>query len=112
MRKERVASVLKREISRIVSQEMADPRLQFVTITEVKVSNDLKNAIVYFSSLGDKKEAFKILNKAKGYVRSMLAHRIRIKSMPALEFKVDKSFEQGQKINALFKEISKNNQEQ
>lgn len=111
MRKDRIASILNREISDIIEHEIKDPRLGFVTITTVDVSIDLKTAIVYFSSLDNKTEGLETLNRAKGYIRSSLAHRIRMKFIPNLEFKIDNSFEYGKKIDALLEEISNNNTE-
>ncbi len=111
MRKDRIASILNREISDIIEHEIKDPRLGFVTITTVDVSIDLKTAIVYFSSLDNKTEGLETLNRAKGYIRSSLAHRIRMKFIPDLEFKIDNSFEYGKKIDALLEEISNNNTE-
>ena len=89
MRKDRVASILSREISDIIEHEIKDPRLGFVTITTVDVSIDLKTAIVYFSSLDNKTEGLETLNRAKGYIRSSLAQRVRMKFIPNLEFRID-----------------------
>jgi ribosome-binding factor A len=111
MRKDRVASILSREISDIIEHEIKDPRLGFVTITTVDVSIDLKTAIVYFSSLDNKTEGLETLNRAKGYIRSSLAQRVRIKFIPNLEFKIDNSFEYGNKIDALLEEISNDDKE-
>jgi ribosome-binding factor A len=112
MRRERIASVIEREISNIVAREMKDPRLGFVTITDVRVSPDLKEAIVYFSSLENPAENLKTLNRAKGYIRSTLAHRVRIKVIPRLEFKIDESYEKSKHLDKLFEEISNGNQEE
>jgi ribosome-binding factor A len=112
MRKDRIASILGREISDIIEHEIKDPRLGFVTITTVDVSIDLKTAIVYFSSLDDKSEGLETLNRAKGFIRSSLAHRIRMRFIPNLEFKIDDSFEYGKKIDAFLEEISNDNSEQ
>jgi len=106
-RRERVASVLAREISNIIIREMKDPRLGFITITNVVVSPDLKVAVVFFSSLRDKSESLEILSKAKGYIKSILANRVRMKSLPDLKFEIDDSYEHGQRIDELFKEINK-----
>ncbi len=111
MRKDRIASVLIRAISEIVEHDIRDPRLGMVTITTVDVSSDLKMATVYFSSLEDKKQNLAILNRAKGYVRSELANRVRIKYLPDIEFKIDDSYEYGKKIDGLLDEISKDNKE-
>jgi ribosome-binding factor A len=111
-RKERVASVLAREISHIVAYEIKDPRVGFVTITEVVVNPDLKAAVVFFSTLGDKSKSCEVLKRAKGYIRSLLAQRVRMKAIPDLEFKIDNSYEYREKINKLFEQISQDNQEE
>ncbi len=112
MRKDRIASLLNREISEIIEHEIKDPRLGFVTITTVDVSIDLKNATVYFSSLNNKEEGLATLNRAKGYIKSSLAHRVRMRYIPDIEFKIDNSYEYGEKIDALLEEISPDNTEE
>lgn len=107
MRTERVASLLIRELSYIVSQKLKDPRLGFVTITEVRLKPDLKEATIYFSTLGDKLEDLKTLQRAKGYIKTLLAQRIRLKFIPELEFKFDDRDEHNGRLDDLFKEISK-----
>lgn len=112
MRKDRVASVLAREISFILEHELKDPRVDLLTVTSVDVSPDLKQARVYFSSLGDKAQDLKILQRARGYIRSQLASRIRLRTVPEIEFMIDNSYEERTKIDALFRKIDKDNQEQ
>ena len=107
MRKERIASVLGKEISNIIQQDVNDPRLRFVTITKVVVSQDLKEAIVYFSSLDKKNETLGALKKAKGYIKTILAHRIRMKFIPELQFRIDNSYEYGKRIDKLLEKISR-----
>ena len=112
MRKDRVASVLAREISLILEHELKDPRVDFLTVTSVDVSPDLKQARVYFSSLGDKAKDLEILQRATGYIRSLLARRIRLRTIPEIQFMIDNSYEERTKIDALFKKISKDNPQQ
>ncbi|MGB3340068.1 MAG: 30S ribosome-binding factor RbfA [bacterium] len=112
IRRDRVASVLVREISDIVIREMRDPKLGFITITSVDLSPDLKSAKVYFSCLGDKSESLQTLTRAKGFIRSSLAHRIRLRTVPELEFEIDNSYEHARKIDELFEEISPDNKEE
>jgi ribosome-binding factor A len=111
MRRDRVASLLEREISHIITQDMSDPRCRFITVTKVMVSSDLKEATVYFSSLGDKSESLVTLQKAKGYIKIILAHRVRLKFLPDLRFIIDDSYEYGKKIDELFKKISNDHTE-
>ena len=112
MRKDRIASVLIRAVSEIIEHEIKDPRLGLVTITTVDVSSDLKKATVYFSSLNDKNMALATLSRAKGYIRTELADRVRMKYIPDIEFKIDNSYEYGKKIDALIDEISQDNKDE
>ena len=88
-------------------RRVKDPRLGFITVTDVSLSEDLKIARVYISVLkGDEKAiAIEILNGAKGLIRSEVAKRVRSKYVPTLEFWIDESIEQGFKIDKLLKEI-------
>uniref|UniRef100_A0A7C4XBV0 Ribosome-binding factor A n=1 Tax=candidate division WOR-3 bacterium TaxID=2052148 RepID=A0A7C4XBV0_UNCW3 len=111
MRADRVASLIAKELSIIISQEVRDPRLGFVTITKVIVTPDLKEAKIYFTTLGDAKNDLAILQGAKGFIRTSLAHRVRIKFIPELKFAFDDSYEYGEKIDHLIQEINKDNRE-
>jgi ribosome-binding factor A len=112
IRRDRVASVLVREISDIVMREIKDPRIGFITITSVDLSPDLKSAKVYFSCLGDKPKSLQTLTHAKGFIRSSLAHRMRLRTVPELDFEIDNSYEHGKKIDELFEKISPDNKEE
>ena len=86
-RPERVQEALRQEISKIVQNEIKDPRLGFITITSVELSRDLRYARVFFSVLGEekhKKLALKGLTSAKGYIKGLLADRVKLKFMPIL----------------------------
>jgi len=111
MRSDRVASLIAREISVIISQELKDPRLGMVTITKVTLASDLKEAKVYFTTLGNSTNDLHILEGAKGFIRTTLAHRIRIKFIPDLKFIIDDSQKYGEKIDRLLEEIDKGNKE-
>lgn len=111
MRKDRIASLLAREIAHIITQDMSDPRCRFITVTKVVVSSDLKEATVYFSSLDNKSESLATLQKAKGYIKSMLAHRVRLRFLPDLHFVIDNSYEYTKKIDELIEKISNDHTE-
>ena len=109
-RPERVQEALRQEISRIVQNEINDPRLGFLTITAVELTRDLRFARVYFSVLGEDKKkhlALKGLNSAKGYIKGLLSDRIKLKFMPDMEFKIDVSFEHTKKISDILEKIKK-----
>lgn len=107
-RSHRLSILLREEIADIVMRKIKDPRIGFVTVTDVSLSEDLKNAKVYVSIYeGDKEQTIEILNSAKGLVRSEISKRLKIKFIPTIEFRIDKSIEHGDKIDKLLKEIKK-----
>jgi ribosome-binding factor A len=107
-RSQRLNILLREEIADIIMKRVKDPRLGFVTVTDVSLSEDLKIARVYVSVLNsdERTVAIEILNGAKGLIRSEVAKRVRSKFIPTLEFWIDESIEQGFKIDKLLKEIS------
>lgn len=106
---ERLRGMLHREIGSVISQEVRDPRIPgIVTVTEVKLARDVRNATVYVSLMGDdaeKQDALDALNKAAPFIQRMVASRVVTKNFPHLIFKIDTSIEYGQHINELFREI-------
>lgn len=106
-RSQRLNILIKEEMADIIMRRVKDPRLGFVTVTDVEMSEDLKMAKIYISVFKeDERElAMEILNSAKGLVRSELAKRIRVKFIPSLDFRLDKSVEHGSKIDQLLKGI-------
>jgi len=111
MRIERVVAQLEKELSCIITQEIKDPRLGLITITHLVLTPDLKEATVFFSSLGEKQQALETLQRAKGFIRTSLARRISIRHVPELEFRLDDSLEYSQNINNLLNEINNNHKE-
>ena len=100
-RTDRLDSMLLREISIIITQEINDPKLGFPTVTAVEVSPDLNNARVYVSFLGKnykKRDGMEALRKAKGHIKSELAKRLRIRKIPDLEFIVDDTLDKAERI--------------
>ena len=114
-RTQRVAESIKEEIGRMLEKgEIKDPRIGFITLTDVDVSKDLGHARVFFSALGDEKEknsAKEGLNSARGYVRSELGRRLRMKYIPEIEFKFDESVEAAARISSLLHKLHKSEQE-
>ena len=93
-RADRLSDLLRSEISLILRDEVKDPRLEGLTIIKVDLSKDIKNAYVFFSPLNsfNDKEFSEIedgLQKAKGFIRSALGRRIKIKRLPELSFERD-----------------------
>lgn len=111
-RAERVADLLQREIADLVFRRVKDPRVTGVTVTTVRVSDDLQMARVFFSLMGrtteeEKKGVLEGLNRAKGFMRQELGKRLRLRFVPQLVFQYDDSFDYGDKIERLLKELEK-----
>lgn len=107
-RSQRVGDLLREEIADIIIYKLKDPRIGFVTVTGVDVTDDIKIAIVYISILEEeKKTTLDILNSAKSFIRSELSKRIRMKFIPSIEFRLDSSIEYGSRIETLLNEIRK-----
>ncbi|HXX57841.1 MAG TPA: 30S ribosome-binding factor RbfA [Thermodesulfovibrionales bacterium] len=106
-RSQRVSDLLREEIADIIMRKVKDPRLGFVTVTGVDITDDLKIAKVFVSILNEeeKETTMTILNAAKSYIRSEVAKRVRMKFIPSLEFRIDESIERGDRIDRLLKEI-------
>jgi len=109
-RQKRVGELLKREISTLLEREIRDPRLNFVTVTDVEVTFDLRDAFVYVSAPEGrerKEEILQGLESASGFLRHELAQNLRLKFIPRLNFVWDDSMERGQRIDQLLREIKK-----
>ncbi len=107
-RYEKVAAALKKEISNIIHDELKDPRLGFVTITQVDLTQDLRSAKVFFSVLGKKEDYQKTkeaLESSLGFIRRLIARRVRLRFAPELMFRQDHSSEYGMKIEKIINEI-------
>lgn len=111
-RSDRVADLLKEEIADLLLRRVKDPRIENITITGVEVTTDLQHARIYFCVMGHpseevKKNAGIALNKAKGFMRQELGKRLHMRYLPQLGFYYDSSFEYGDKIERLLKELHK-----
>ena len=106
-RSERVSHLLREEIADIIMNRVKDPRLGFVSVTDVNVTDDLKTARVFVSVLKDEERelAMEIINSAKSFNRQELGRRVRLRYIPALEFRLDTSIERASKIHGLLKKI-------
>lgn len=109
IRASKVGEQIKKELSLILQNEFKDPRLGFITVTGVDVTNDLSQATVYLSVLGNddqKSESLGALARGKGFLRSEIGRRIRLYRVPELLFKLDTSVEYGSRIEQLLREIN------
>jgi len=103
-RAQRIADRIREELSEIILQEVSDPRLSGISITDVKVDRELGYADIYFSSLEGATRADEILKglqHAQGYLRYSLSQRIEIRVFPRLRFHWDPTFERADHIEKL-----------
>ncbi|MBN1662637.1 MAG: 30S ribosome-binding factor RbfA [Deltaproteobacteria bacterium] len=107
-RADRVADLIKCEISDILLRQIRDPRLKSLTITEVKLTDDLRSAKLFFVEMGKDAcdpQVMAGLEKAKGFVRKELGKRLQLRYVPEVHFMFDKSFAYGNHIEKLIAEI-------
>ncbi|HEY4601598.1 MAG TPA: 30S ribosome-binding factor RbfA [Cerasibacillus sp.] len=108
IRANRVAEQMKKELGDILTRKIKDPRIGFVTVTDVEVTGDLQQATVYVSILGseeEKKETLLGLSKAKGFIRSEIGSRIRLRKTPEITFEFDEALEYGNRIETILKKL-------
>jgi len=105
-RAERVAELLKEEISRIIQTEVRDPRVSLSTITSVEMSDDLKHAKIYFVCDPKKQKSTKDgFDKSTGFIKKILASRLTLRYMPNIYFHYDTSLDYSLKIEGLLKKV-------
>lgn len=113
IRTERIGAEVQKELSKIIRDDLNDPRLSdtaSISVVEAKVTNDLSFADCYISVLGDNKaknDVIDALNQAKGYIKLLIGDRMRLRSMPEFRFKLDQSIEYGAYMDKLIKETIK-----
>lgn len=104
----RIEEEYRKELSQIIGYELKNPNVTgLISVTKVKVSNDLKYARVYVSILNAKnlKDTLAGIKKSSGFIRSELAKRVNLRNTPELVFELDDSLEYGAKIDTILKEI-------
>ncbi|MBE0613081.1 MAG: 30S ribosome-binding factor RbfA [Burkholderiales bacterium] len=103
----RVADQIQRELAEIIRTELKDPRVAMITLTGVEVTNDYSHAKVFYTLMGDAEQRAETeigLNKANGFLRSQIARRIKLHSIPQLHFVYDASVERGFELSRLIDE--------
>ena len=106
LRIEKIQELMKQEISQIILQELKDPRIGFVTVTQVEITRDLSSAKVF----GNDEQIAKSwagLNSSLGFIRREVGHRIRLRVTPELKFVLDKSLDYSDHIQKLLLQIEK-----
>jgi ribosome-binding factor A len=108
-RPSRVADQLRAEITDLLTREVRDPGIGFLTITHVKVTPDLQVARLYYTTLGDDKtrrDTQRALERATPFLRRHIGRRLRLKRVPELEFFFDEVIERGDRVERILQEIS------
>lgn len=111
VRKDRIESIIKREIAPAILNKLNDPSLKSANVTDVVVTNDLSFATIYVSFLNDndKKKGIQALIKAKGLLRTEVSRALSTRRTPDLIFKLDESSEYGSKIDTLLTKLNSGN---
>jgi ribosome-binding factor A len=107
-RPERVGDQIREELSMLIAREVHDPGIGFLTITRVKVSPDLQQARVFYTTIGDdkaRKETARALGRATPFLRRQVGGRLRLKNVPMLEFSYDDSIERQDRIEKIMLDI-------
>ena len=107
-RPERVASLLKEELASILMREYADQTVALTTVTDVRMSPDLRIARIYISVFGDneaKERTMELLEAERGHIRGMIGARVRLRFTPELVFVRDDTLDRVERINTLIKQI-------
>ncbi|MBU0491519.1 MAG: 30S ribosome-binding factor RbfA [Chloroflexi bacterium] len=111
VKQERIGALIRNHISYLFERdEVRDPRLNFVSVTDVEVTQDQRFAKVFVRVLGspeEQQEALAALERAAGFIRTKLAGRLRLRHMPELSFHLDQALEYGNRIDALLDEIGR-----
>ena len=107
-RQEKIAEAIRQEASIIIHDKLKDPRVGFVTITNVEITHDLRFAKIFFSVLGDEaayKKTKEALNSSLGYVRKLIAQRLSLRFAPEIAFYEDRSSEYSVRIEEVLNEL-------
>jgi ribosome-binding factor A len=114
-RKERLEQELMIIISKVIIRDLRDPRIGFVTVNGVELNSDLKEANVFVSVYGEqeiKDKSMEGLKSATKRIQEVIAHQIKIKSIPHIHFCLDDTIEKAMKLDKLLDDISKENQDE
>jgi ribosome-binding factor A len=104
----RVGDLILREMAFLLLEKIKDPRVQGVTLTGIRLSNDLKQAKVFYSVLGGEEKAEKALaglNSARGFIKKQIGIRMELRYVPEILFAYDRSLEEGSHMERVFEEI-------
>lgn len=115
VRSERVASLIKEEVSTLIQRNFSMQEYGFLTITDVQMSTDLRNARIFVSVFGDaarKEKSLALLEEQKGFIRSELGRAIRLKFTPTVTFELDETLDRAMNIERIINKIHKEDPKQ
>jgi len=104
----RVGEQIRQDLTELITRQVHDPGVGFITITRVDVTPDLQQARVHYTSLGDEKahrETRRALERATPFLRRQLGHRLRLRRIPELQFFYDESIERHDRIERILQEL-------
>lgn len=109
-RLQKVAEAIKSAVAEIIVEDLADPKLGFVSITAIKLNNDYKQATLYFTAFGeniDQQVVLNHLNHAANFIKNRLKSKVVLRCIPELVFEIDRLLEEERKIGEILNEINK-----
>ena len=115
LRIEKLQELIKQEMSKMLLREIKDPRIGFVTVTDVEMTGDLREAKIFVSVMGDEKkvkDSLKGLQSAVGFIRREIGRRIRLRFTPEISFALDTSLDYSEHIQKILLDIEKQEQSQ
>ena len=107
-RPDRIGDQIRAEVAQLLSRELQDPGLGFVTVTRVHVTADLQIARIYYTTMGDdraRRRTAQALLRAQPFIRRSIGSRLRLRRVPEIEFIFDESIEQHERLERLIQEI-------
>lgn len=110
-RSDRLAEQLLEDVAELLSREVNDPRITQLTLTQAKLSRDLKHARIYFSLLDESQNRDEVLDglrSATGFIRARIAKRLSLRFVPTIEFLYDETGARAERIEKLLREVKKN----
>ncbi len=112
LRIEKLQELIKQEMSKMLLKELKDPRIGFVTVTDVEMTGDLREAKIYVSVMGGEeqvKSSLEGLNSALGFIRREIGQRVRLRFTPEISFALDTSLDYGDHIQKLLLQVEGEN---
>lgn len=107
-RVDRVGHLVQQEMSRLIVERIRDPRVGFVTVTHVKMTPDLKSAVVFVSVMGDEKaklDSIAGLEHARGFFQHEIGDSLKLRFTPRIQFELDRSLERGLEIDRILRDV-------